>query len=490
MPNSIPASQLVNVTPSVLGSGGSPLALNAVFITRDNSIPLGAAYPFTGLAAVQSWFGSGSTEAALAAVYFNGYDNSQIKPATLYFAQSNSAVVSAYCRSAPLTMTLTQLQALSGTLILTVDGTLRTSSTINLSGATSFSNAASLIQTGIGASVTCAYDSLRAAFVISSVTTGASSTITTCTGTLSTSLGLTTAAGAVTSQGAIAATPSVTMNLVTAAIQNWVSFTTVYEPILSDKLLFAAWANTASQRYVYVCADSDATAVQSGNTTSFGPLTATYNGVCPVWGTLDKAAFVCGTIASIDFTQTNGRIAFAYKSQSGLVADVTDATTAANLDANGYNFYANYATASQPFTFLQPGSVQGSWLWLDPFVNQIYFNSQLQLAVVSFLTASRSVPYNNSGYGGIRSALLDPITQAVNAGIIRAGVPLSSAQAAVVNTAAGLAIDATLSQVGWYLQILPASAQTRGQRSSPPINLWYTDGGSIRTINIASIDII
>lgn len=495
MAKSIPASALVSVVPSVLSAGGSPLSLASVFITRDGSVPLGSVMSFSSLTDVGSWFGTGSTEYNMAAVYFNGYDNSFIKPDTLYFVQANSGSVAAYLRGARLGLTLAQLTALTaGTITLTVDGTPRTSTSINLSGAASFSAAAALIQTAIGSSVTCTYDSQRDAFLITSATTGVSSTITAVTAEtngIGTALKLTAAAGAsLQGTGAVASTPAGVMAGVIAVTQDFVSFMTVYQATSGDLLAYASWANSQNQRFVYVAADNDATAVNSGNTTSFGPVTSGYNGVCPVWGTVDKAAFICGAIASIDFTRTNGRIAFAYKSQAGLTADVTDQTTAANLIANGYNFYANYATASQQFTFLQPGQVSGKWDWLDPYVNEIYFNAQMQQALVNFLANATSVPYNSQGYGGIRAALMDPINQAVNAGIIRAGVALSSAQIVQVNTQAGVSIDATLAQQGWYLQITPATAQIRATRSSPPMTLWYTDGGSIRTLNLASIDVL
>jgi hypothetical protein len=85
---------------------------------------------------------------------------------------------------------------------------------------------------------------------------------------------------------------------------------------------------------------------------------------------------------------------------------------------------------------------------------------------------------------------MDPINQGLNSGIIRAGVPLSAQQAALVNSAAGASIDGVLTERGWYLQILLASAQTRGTRSSPPMTFWYTDGGAVQSINLASIDVL
>lgn len=569
MPNSIPASQLVQVLPGVLGAGGNPLSLNAVFLSADTSVPIGTVEPFATAADVSAWFGPTAPEAILADIYFNGFTGANTLPGTLYFAQFNGANVHAYLRSASQAdITLAVLQSYSGQITITIDGRTQTSDAINLSTATSFSNAATIIQTGVqnptgrfsgtgsqalgvltiattgsghlavGDTVTGAgvfggsatvnsfgtytvlagtgtvnvstsgttstdvvdvagvgvvsYDALRAGFVITSPTTGTASTISYGSGTLSVLLDLRQSDGAVTSQGANAATPASVMDSVVAATQNWATFMTVTEQILSVKQGFAAWVNAQNQRYAYICQDSDATALAPNATGSFGVLTNTDTGVCPVWdnsgGSL--AAFICGTAASIDFEERAGRITFAFKGQSGLAAQITDASVAANLTSNGYNFYAAYATAAQGFTMLQTGLVSGVWKWLDAYINQIALNASLQLALMELLTNVKSVPYNTTGYNLIRSACQDPINAAVNFGSIQPGVALSASQASAVNSAAGIKIDSTLSTVGWYLQVTPASSITRGTRGSPPITLWYTDGGSVQKISLASIDIM
>lgn len=490
---SIPASQLVSVNPGVVGTGGSPLSLNSIFLTNDGSIPIGAVQPFPTSLSVANWFGATSPESLLANVYFSGFDGSNIKPGNLFFAQYPVGPVAAYLRGASISsMTLATLKALTGVLTVTVDGTAKTSTSIVLTAATSFSSAATIISAAFTGGPVVSYDAIRGAFVVTSGTTGAASSISVASGSIAASLMLTTATGAVLSQGSIAAVPSTFMNAVTQITQNWAPFMTVWEPLLADKLLFAQWVNSQNQRYAYVCWDSDITATQSGNLTSFGPLVAAgnYTGVIPVYPLADKAAFICGMTASIDFTQQNGRITFAYKGQSGLMADVTDPTVAANLIANSYNFYGAYATANQAFTFLQEGSTPGVWKWIDAYVNQIYLNSQFQLALMTLMSSSKSIPYNTVGYGLIAAACQDPINQALNFGSIRSGVALSVQQAAQVNMAAGLPIDGTLTSVGYYLQVLPASAQVRGLRQSPPCSFWFTDGGSVQKINLASINVM
>jgi hypothetical protein len=559
----------VSVIPGVLSAGGNPLSLNGVFLTQDPSIPIGTAQPFATAADVSAWFGPSAPETALAQIYFAGFNGATQLPGTLYFVQYNTATVGAYLRGASLAgLTLAQLQALSGTVVVSIDGAPVTSAAINFSGATSFSSAAALIQAGLAAGTSfvgtaaqtasadvvnvtatssgalklgdvltgtgvdagltvtgfgtytpttgtgtimvstttgfasttisvagvgnVSYDSQRQAFVISSPTTGVNSSVGYASGSLAPLVFLTQATGAAISAGAIAATPASVMAQVVAATQDWATFMTVTEVPDNIKLEFAAWVNTSGQRYVYVCQDSNAAALTAGASETFGALTAAYNGVCPLYDTTggSLAAFTCGTAASIDFNAEAGRITFAYKGQAGLVAQITDPTVADNLTGNGYNFYASYATAAQGFTMLQPGLVSGQWEWLDAYVNQIYLNSQFQLALMELLTSVKSLPYNNTGYGQIRGALVPVINEALQFGSIQPGVALSASQAASVNAAAGLPIDSTLENVGWYLQILPASAQTRGNRTSPPMTFWYTDGGSVQKLNLASIDIL
>lgn len=498
MTQSIPASALVSVIAGVISAGGSALNMNGLCLSESTRVPIGQVLSFPAAASVGAYFGLSSLEYQAAEVYFAGFDNSNVKPGTMLFAQYNNAAVPAYLRGGATGLTLAQLNALAaGTLALTVDGTLFTSASINLSAATSFSNAAALIQAGFTSpTFTVTYDSVSAAFVFTNTVTGTSSTITyVTTDALATALGLTAATGAVLSQGAAAAVPATLMATIVAQTQNWASFFLLQDPDGGSgntlKLAFAAWTTLQVNRYAFIDWDADITPTQSTDAAASQGQILTGNGSSgitliygPDW---TKAAFISGSIASLDFTETNGRATFAYRSQSGLSPDVTSQTVAANLLANGYNFYGAYATANQQFQFFQNGSVLGKFSWLDTYVGQIYLNNALQLALIQCLQQNKSIPYNNAGYGLIREACMDPINSALNFGTIRAGVPLSAAQAAEVNNAAGLKIDTVLGTTGWYLQILTAAAITRGARQSPPMTLWYMDGGSVQQINLASI---
>lgn len=565
MTASIPASAIVNVVPNVIGAGGTGLDLTGLILTNSARVPIGSVMAFSTAATVATFFGVSSQEAALATTYFGGFDNANISPASLLFAQYPAAAVAPYLRGgAASSLTLTQLQALSGTLTLTINGVVVTSGSINLSPATSFSNAATLIQAGLasydavvtgsiagttltvsavtsgtlavgqvvsGAGVTAGtkitafltgtggvgtytvdtsqtlssttisagqtlvtYDSVSGAFIVTGGTPGATGTISFASGTLSASIFLTQATGAVLSQGAVAGVPGDAMAAIVAETQDFVSFATAFKPTVDDMVAFSAWTNGQKNRFLYVMWDNDITVTSNSDTASAGYLIgqASYSGTAPIYDPANGAsvaAFVMGSIAAMDFTQADGRTTLAFRAQSGLTPGVTNQAIADNLLANGYNFYGRYATANDQFVFLYPGSVTGPFAWIDSYVNQVWMNNAFQLALMTLLTSIKSIPYNAAGYALIEQAMADPINAAVSFGAIRAGVTLSALQAAEVNAAAGVKVDDVIQQRGWYLSVLDASPQVRAARGSPPVTFFYTDGQSIQKISLASVEI-
>lgn len=579
----IDASQLVSVTPSVLAAGGSAVDIIGLVLTNSTRAPLGQVLSFPSAAAVQSYFGPTSKEAQIAgggaglgAGYFGGFTGSNKLPANILFAQYNTAAVGAYLRGGNVSaLTIAQLQGINGTLSVTIDGIAKTG-TVNLSAATSFTNAATLIAdtldiegtlgaaftgaiagttltvsamtsgtlavgqfvdgpgvtadtyitalgTGTGGTGTytvnnsqtvasealtsnlpgVTFDSISGGFLVSSASTGASSTLAYPTGTAASALGLTQANGAVLSQGAVAATPAAFMNALVAQNNNWVCFMTAFDPDggsgNTQKLAFSAWKNSKNNRYAYVCWDHDITPTQSvPAASSLGYLLTNNNdsGTYLQWepSDLNQAAFICGAAASIDFSETNGRISFAYKAQAGLVAGVTDPTVAINLGGNpqgtdrgnGYNFYGAYANANQGFVWEQRGFVTGPFQWFDSYINQIWFNSFAQSALLNLLASVKSIPYDAAGQALMEAALATPINAALNFGMFGPGT-LTSAEAAAVNAQAGAVIAPALQTSGYYLQILTANPTARASRTTPPATFWYLDLGAVQSINLASV---
>ena len=643
----IPASNFVNITPGVEGLAGAGLAMIGLDLTNSTRVPIGSVVPLSSPIAVQSYFGPNTTQSNGAGYYFAGFNNSDIKPASMLFAQYPTAAVQAWARGATLGVSLSTLQTFTGGISVVIDGNTWSASGATLASATSFSNAASIIQTdllatpptgsgftasiaastsaftgsihgniltvtvvasgtiqpgttvagtgvtagsvvtgqltgatggvgtyslsaastvasssltggfgtmtvtgtptgviGVGqvvtgtgvttntviwglgtgtgaagtyfttnsqvvaseamtgawATPTVTYDSITGAFVITSGIYGPASTIAAPTGTLSTSLALTAATGVTLSQGSAAVSaPSAYMNNLLQSTVDFATFFTDFDPDFGGgnavKQAFAIWNSQQNGEFCYVCLDSDPTPAASASaSSSLGYLLKNSGtlGTFLLWQVANPYLnwIVSGFGASVNYTETKGRITYAYKGQAGVTPDVTNVTVMNNLVANGYNSYVDVATAATLFQYLWPGSITGDFLWADSFINQIYLNSQLQLALMELLTTVKSIPYDASGYGLIYAAMQDPIDQALNFGSIVAGIPLSAAQIAEINNQAGSNVATTISNIGYYIQILPATAQAQQLRQSPPITLWYSDGQSVQTVLVNSIDVL
>lgn len=488
---SIPASQIANVIPGVLTAGGSAVDMNGLILTGNSYMPSGQVLPFASADDVGAFFGDDSSEKALADIYFKGYDDCTLYPAQLLFALWPTQATAAYLTSGSLAgVALNDMKLFTGTFRITVDGADIVADDMDFSAITSFSEAADVIAEAIG-TVSAVYDSTKQGFILTSLTTGATSTITTATGTLADSLMLSAEQGAVASQGVAAATPGETMDAVVRISPDWGVFTTITEPDFEDKLAFSAWVNASNDEYAYVGWDTDVTAQQANASETFGAQAkaAKYDGVFPLWGSASTAAFVLGIAASLDFERLNGRTTFAFRTQSGLMPEVSDGTVASNLLANGYNYFGVYANKKNTWNILFNGATSGRFAWMDAYINQIWLNNNLQQAMVDLLTSVGSIPYNADGDALIESACMDPISKAINFGAIRTGITLDNVQTAKVKQTVGSDVSAAITSKGYYLKIDEASAEVRAKRGSPPMTLFYTDGGSVQQLSLASIDI-
>jgi hypothetical protein len=358
--------------------------------------------------------------------------------------------------------------------------------------------AASTTITAKGTPVVVTFDSVSGAFIIASGITGAAATAGFATGTLAATLLMTSATGAVTSQGSAQTDPNTFMNGVASVTQDWATFWLNFDPDYgsgnAQKLAFVQWTNSTSNRFAFVCWDTDASPTVSVPATgSLGALIAAnnYSGTILIWepSELYHAAFACGWAASIDFSAHNGRTTLDFRGQTGLAAAVTVESVWSNLLANGYNCYGAFATANEQFLFMDNGSISGPFLWADSYINQIWLNNQLQLALMVLLTNTKSIPFNQAGYALVRAAIQDPINQALDFGAIRAGVTLSAQQAAEINNAAGAQVAQYVQAQGWYLQIADANPQDRAARKLKTPLLWYTDGQSVQRITLTSIEV-
>lgn len=499
--SNIPISQIVTINPNVVGAGGAQGSLDGLLVTQNEGVPVGQLQVYYNAADVGAFFGTDTDEYQAAQVYFAGIINGGQQPASLNIGRFAEDAVGAAVFGAPVNLTLSQLQALSGTLIVTT-ASAHTSDSINLSAATSFANAAALMTAGFESpDFAITYDAQRRRFVLTTTDTGEEVEVSGVTGTLASGVGLATASGAyVQANGAEADTADSAMDRLAALSGNWAMFTHAWAADVDERTAFAQWNAAQAFQFLYASWDTDAADLSNDNPTSFGNtvMTVPYEGTLPGYGGLLEAMGFLAWAASTNYQIVEGRNTLAFRrpvAATGLdgapPVRVESLAQANALLSNGYTYLGLYSSAANDYTVYYNGAVGGQFPWADTYLGQIALRRNLQQALFETLLAYRSLPYNAEGYNAIYQGAQDVISQFVLAGVIRAGVSLNASQIAQINAQAGFDIAGEVIDKGWYLQVTdPITTTVRTERGSPTVNFWYSDGGSIQKIVVSSTTIL
>ncbi|TDN54907.1 uncharacterized protein DUF3383 [Buttiauxella sp. JUb87] len=495
--STIPLSVDFNITPNVVTPAGDAVDANGLMLTDNELVPVGAVVSYFSAADISALMGSDSKEFLAGQQYFNGYENSSVIPGELLMSRIVTEDVAGYLLSGNLKgVPLATLKAIpAGTITLTVDGTSVTSTSIDLSTATSFTDIASKLQTGIGTTkVAVEWLSVANRFIIRSATTGDDSAVSYANaGALATGLLLTAATAATVSPGSDAVTPTETMNNIINTNQNWIPFESLIDLDENENTELCAWTNSQKSRFVYVYRDTSAAATVANNPDCFYQKVVVangYEGIVPVYGSYLYGVMPLAYSASIDFARTNGRISFKFRGFSGLAPNVTDLATAQALKSNGYNFYGSYSLNKTMAQYASDGAISGKFAWLDSFINQVWINANLVGAFANLFTNNQSYPFNDSGYGAISASVIDVANQGLTFGAIQKGVVLDAAQIRIVNNTVGKDISATLYSQGWYLYIPTQTGAARLDRDLKGVIFYYVDGQLIQSISMSSTAIL
>ena len=213
---------------------------------------------------------------------------------------------------------------------------------------------------------TVTWDSVRSSIVITSGTSGLTSTITYATGTLADSLGL---SAGVLSQGDAVDTPADAMHDIINLSNDWATFLTIWETTDADSLAFAAWTQTQNDRYAYILWDSSSANKVANNAGTIGAQVAAaeYDGTLVVYastGGQNLAAAVAGYAASINWKALNGRATVKFRQQPGLASYVSTIDNQADATAvlsNNATYFGTYAAPGlgNAYNILADGRMSG-----------------------------------------------------------------------------------------------------------------------------------
>ncbi|WP_459176976.1 DUF3383 family protein [Ewingella americana] len=491
----IPLSRDFKITPSTVSAAGTALDVYGLLLSNNELLPVGKVAEFTLASDVGAAFGTTSKEYLAAQLYLAGYDNSTVRPGSVLFGRMVQAPVAGWLLSGSFKgVKIAALQSITGTITLTVDGAVVTSSSINLSAATSFTDAATSIAAAIGSGVTVNWLATQSRFIIRSATTGAASEVSLASaGAAATALKLTTDTAATTSDGSAAVSMTDMMATIVNQNQDWVMMASLVDLADDDKEELCAYVSASSNRYSYSYYDPSGAATVANNPACFHQSVVIANGyenVFPNAGTYLYGILGLAYSASINFSRTNGRVSYKYRAFAGLAPNVSDNETAAALKTNGYNFYGAYGQNKTLANYVSDGAITGKFLWLDSFISEVWLNANLVAAFTNLFTNNASYAFNAAGYSAISAAVIDVATSGLNFGAIRQGVTLDQAQINIVNDAVGQDISNVLYSQGWFFYIPTQTGASRTERHLDGAIFYYVDGGLIQSIDMTSTAIL
>lgn len=493
--STIPLSRDFKITPSTVNAAGTALDVYGLLLSDNELLPVGKVSEFTSASDVGLAFGTASKEYLAASVYMSGYDNSTVRPGAVLLGRLVESAVSGWLLSGSFKgVKISALQIVTGTITLTVDGAAKTSTALDLSGVTSFSEAATEIAAAFGSGVTVEWLPIQSRFIIRSATTGADSEVSAAqVGEAATALKLTAETAATTSPGAAPTSITDTMASIINQNQDWVLVSSLVEFTDDQKEELCAWVSASSNRYGYAYHDTSEAPTVANNAATFQQSVVVANGyenVFAVYGTYLYAVLALAYSASLNFNRTNGRVSYKFRAFAGLAPNVSDNATAAALESNGYNFYGSYSQNRTMKQYVSDGEISGKYLWLDSFISQVWINANLISAFANLFTNNASYAFNATGYASVSAAVIDVAGTAKNFGAIRAGVTLDQAQINIVNDAVGFDISNVLFTEGWYFYIPPQTGASRTERSLDGAIFYYVDGQLIQSINMTSTNIL
>jgi hypothetical protein len=491
-------SRLVNfqslITPS--GVQGQSLSTGLVLGTSTNIDVVTRMRNYQSLTQVGQDFSNVSPEYLAAVSWFD----QQPQPTSLNIGRWVNAASAGQLLGGPL-LTANQLigpwaAIANGSLKIVVDGGALTNvAGINLTAQTNLNGVAAQIQTAIQAlggsfaAVTCIYDAVRTRFIITSGTTGPSS-----------SVGFLQVTGAGTdisammvmqvgSNGAYVAN-GLAAESALASVQlfdnqfggQWYNLF-IPAAVDSDHVAICPYIDGATNPHFYWINSSEAAMLASGDTTHIGYLLQqlmTQHGFVQYSSQSAYAAWsAAARIATVNYAGNNTALTLMWKVLTGITPENLTASQITALESYNVNVFVSYSNGS---AIEEPG-ICPSGQFADTIIGVDALRIQINTNVFNLLLTLPKVPQTDAGVNTLETGVENGCDQFIINGL---GAP------GVWNAAGfGQLVQGQFLDKGYYVYAPPIATQAqnaRAARQSPPISVAFKLAGAIDdvfgTINV------
>jgi Protein of unknown function (DUF3383) len=445
---------------------------------------------YTSIDQVAADFGTSAPEYLAAVLWFE--QNPQ--PTTLLIGRWAQAASHGQLFGGGLTpaAVLTALQAVStGSLHIGVDAGPAVDVTgLDFHLITNLNGAASVLQTGIATAfpgTTVTWDSVNSRFVVTSSTTGTTSTVTFASVAgagvdVSGTLGLrSTSSGAYQANGIAAESAVAAVTLFDAQYgQTWYAVQ-IPAAIDSDHLAVAAYIEAAATKHLYAITTQEAGVLSAVSTTDIAYELAQlkYNRTVTQYSSTNPyaiASFMARTL-TVDYTGQNTVIALMYKQEPGITPENLTATSVDAAEAKNCNLLVAYNNNT---AIIERGQV-ASGLFVDEITGTDWLALAIQTAVYNLLYLSPTkVPQTDAGMHLIATTVEAVCSQAVTNGLLAPGTWTSGGFGAIVT--------GQFLPKGFYVFAPPVATQStadRAARKSTLVQVAAKLAGAVQTVNIA-----
>lgn len=427
-------------------------------------------------------FGTNAPEAKAAALYFGQTP----KPKQMAIGRWFRTASSGFNKGGILT---SAEQAISnftsitnGGMVIVVDGVTKTLTGLNFSAKTNLNG----VCDAINASLTGAVASFNGSqFIITSSTTGVSSTVgyaTTGTGTdISAQLKLTSALSSGLVSGYAAETPAACATALANKSSNWYGliFNASTQPSDSESLAVSDVIEALTVSRLYGVTITGTSVLSSSVTNDLASLmkAAGYKrSFCQYSANVAAVASFFGRAFSVNFNANRSTITMMYKQEPSVTPETITETQASTLKTKRCNIFVTYDNDT---SIIQYGVMSGS-AYFDEMHGLDWLQNSVQTNVYNLLYTSKTkVPQTDAGVNQIVNAVNQSMDAAVNNGLVAPGTWTADGF--------GQLTTGDYLKTGYYVYATPLALQSSGNRAArlaPPIQVAAKLAGAIQEVDV------
>lgn len=427
----LPVSGVVNVSVSLTPLAAATRSFGSLLILGASDVidTTERIRQYSSITDVANDFGTSAPEYKAAALYLS----QSPKPAVLYIGRWAQVATAARLKGGALSTAQQDMDNFTsittGSMKITIDGVLKSITSLDMSSATNLNGVAALLTTKLSTAGTATWNSVYKRFEIKSATTGTSSTISYAEANVSgvdvsALFGLTDDIASAPVNGLGAETLLSAVSTLADQSTRWYGLT-VAASIATDEdvLAVSEFIEAAEPSRIFGHTVATSATLDGSSTTdlAYKLKAAGYRRTLVQYSSSSVYAVnsLLGRAFSVNFLGNNTTITLKFKREPGVTPEQLTTTQAAVLTAKNANVFVEY---NNDTTILQEGKMcDGSFI--DEVHGLDWFQNDVQTAIWNLLyTSGTKVPQTNPGINRISAVIERRCEQAVSNGLAAPGV--------------------------------------------------------------------